>query len=399
MPNSLFTLQRQDGAGFIPYGPSGSDQAVPVADSFGQYEIEYAAIRKGVGLMAMPQRGLVEVTGGDRIDFLHRMLTNDVRRLQPGQGCHAFLLNKKGRIAAAPLVLHEAARTVLEVDVFQAPLLVAQLTEYLFTEDVQLQDVSGQWAHLALHGPEAAAFLAELAQQPPVDLEATGIQQIVLADQACQVFRRDETGVLGLHILVPDHAAVTVYQLLLDVTERCGRALVGQGRRTQIGWSAYNTARIEAGTPIFHIDFGPDSLPHETGVLDQYVSFTKGCYVGQEVVARLENLGHPKRVLVGLKCSDHRLPIAGADVLESSGALTATVGISGGHTQVADQVTSAAGGVIGAVTSSCVSPMLGGDAVALAVVKWAMRQAGTKVKVSAEGQMVPATVHALSFLK
>ena len=148
-------------------------------------------------------------------------------------------------------------------------------------------------------------------------------------------------------------------------------------RGRPIGWLAYNTARIEADLPIYHIDFGPDTLPNETGpaLLGEMVSFTKGCYVGQEIVARLQNLGHPKRLLVGLKFADDRMPIAGSQVL-------------GGDTDDGD--------VVGAVTSSTISPLRGNVAVALAMVQWASHEPGTELRVPAEGQIIRATVQPLA---
>ncbi|MCC7406605.1 MAG: aminomethyltransferase family protein, partial [Phycisphaeraceae bacterium] len=142
------------------------------------------------------------------------------------------------------------------------------------------------------------------------------------------------------------------------------RTILGRG----IGWMAYNTARIEAGSPLFHVDFGPDSLPHETAILSQAVSFTKGCYLGQEIVARMQSLGHPKRLLVGLRLPDDRLPIAGSQVLTADGQ------------------------VVGAVTSSTLSPLLGQTAIALAVVKWGRHEPGTTLRVAAEGAIVDARV-------
>ena len=134
---------------------------------------------------------------------------------------------------------------------------------------------------------------------------------------------------------------------------------------------AYNTARIEAGASIYHIDYGPDTLPHEAALIEQTVSFTKGCYPGQEIVARMENLGHPKRLLVGLHLDDARLPIAGAQVFDSSN----------------DDAQ-----VVGAVTSSTVSPMRGGKAIGLAMVKWGLCQIGTELSVFADGKRMLAVV-------
>ncbi len=138
-------------------------------------------------------------------------------------------------------------------------------------------------------------------------------------------YRLDDTGAMGLHLFVPTDDAEMLYEKLLsaagfdpeadaepdaDYAQRRRETLRGR----PIGWLAYNTARIEAGTPIFHVDFGHDSLPGETGLLDHAVSFNKGCYIGQEIVARMKNLGHPKRLLVGLKFPDQKLPVAGTQV-------------------------------------------------------------------------------------
>jgi folate-binding protein YgfZ len=145
-----------------------------------------------------------------------------------------------------------------------------------------------------------------------------------------------------------------------------------------IGWHAFNIARIEAGTPLFNIDFGPTNLPHETGLLSHRVSFTKGCYLGQEVVARLENLGKPKQILVGLKVQTDALPIAGAQVFEQNS-----------DNSMGDQ--------IGVVTSSTLSPMLGAVPIAFAMLKTTKATPGATVLVSAEGEQAPALISPLRF--
>jgi len=397
IPNPLQPLHEQAGGTLIPYGPQGDGEPqAQIVDTFGQYEAEYAVIRKGVGLMDLPQRGLVEVTGNDRLDFLHRVLTHDTQSLGPGQGRRAFLLTKKGRIAADLIVLHGSEQTYLELDAYQASWLVEELDRYLFSEDVRLRDASHAHRHLALHGPEAVSLLAKISAGLAVDLEPLGHQPIHIAGHACIVFRFDDTGSLGIHLLVPDCGVVAVYEHLTA-------ALAGEGleaadkssaprRGRPIGWAAYNTARIEAGVPLYHIDYGPDSLPHETGILGQAVSFTKGCYLGQEIVARMQNLGHPKRILVGLRFQDNRLPIAGSQVFDLA---TDSTGGPGG----AGPVASDSGEVIGAITSSTLSPMLGGLAVSFAVLRWGKHQIGTRVMVPAEGRMAPAKVSPLSFLE
>ena len=217
--------------------------------------------------------------------------------LNRGRGCRGFLLDKAGRIQADLAVLNGDDETLIELDINDALAVTRSLEGYLFSEDVSLQDVSDRFVRLAVHGPAAKAYISAVASHP-VDLpEALSHRVVTIGGASCTVYRLDETGSEGLHLLVPVDAAVSVYECLLGAVGQAGR-----GRA--VGWQAYNTARIEAGVPIYHVDFGPDSLPHETGLLDRAVSFTKGCYVGQEIVARMQSLGHPKRVLVGLKFDD-----------------------------------------------------------------------------------------------
>jgi folate-binding protein YgfZ len=393
----LHPLLQQLGATFIPYGPADTNHPLEIADTFGAYEPEYAAIRKGAGFMHTPQRSLIEVTGSARLDFLHRMLTHSTRDLQPGAGRRAFLLSNTGRITADLLVLHTQPVTYLLAHRHHAPQLIATLNRYLLTEDVQLHDASDTYTLFALHGPAAAALLSHALDAETPTLSNLDNHTLTLAGQPTQLFRHDETGEPGLHLAVPNPLAADLYHRLLAHTGPDTPDHRLRNRCRPIGWSAFNTARIEAGTPIFHIDFGPDSLPHETGLLHQAVSFTKGCYLGQEIVARMQNLGHPKRLLVGLRLPDHRLPIAGAQVFEHPQPPPPT-----NHpTQPQPHphaTTPLAGSPIGAVTSSTISPMLGGIAIAFAMIKWGFHHPDTPVAVPAEGQLAPARVHPLRFI-
>ena len=390
---SIHAMQEAAGAEFIGYGPPVDDATPPpaIVETFGGYELEYAVIRKGVGMFHAAQRGLVVFTGADRQSFLHRMLTNDTNALTPGRGVRAFLLGKTGRIVADMVLLHEADRTLAVLDRCDAPILAAELDRYLFADDVQIRDASSAADQLSLHGPQAAILLAMAVGDPAVvgeleALEPDAHRMLTIAGVDVVVYRRDETGSLGLHVIASDAPLQPVFESLativgglkpnLDQTQGPGpkREIVGRG----MGWLAYNTARIEAGTPLFHIDFGTDCLPAETGVLDDAVSFKKGCYLGQEIVARMHSLGHPKRIVVGLRFANDHIPIAGAPVFEVGGELEAKI--------------------IGGVTSSTLAPMQSKAGVAFAMMKWGKHTPGTKVSTQAEGEIVAAEVGALRSL-
>ena len=394
---TLDAIHREREAAFMSYGVGGGDESsgaggdqgtetIELVESFGAYEAEYAAVRKAVGVMDQPHRGLIRVTGADGAEFLQRMLSNDVVNLTAGRGRGAYRLNNKGRIIADLTVLRHEGWIDLELDATDAGAVAGELDRYLFSEDVQVADITGDYAHVTLMGPGALDVLrhhaADAPSEPLEDLSHAGM---TIGGHACVVFRRDETGTPNLHVLIPVEGAVKVYELLMGpLTHDTGGDRPKGITPRPIGWLAYNTARIEAGTPLYHVDFGPDSLPHETGpLLQRNVSFTKGCYAGQEVVARMQNLGHPKRVLVGLKIDSDKLPIAPTEVYEHDPDRPGEANL--------DQP-------IGAVTSSTLSPMLSGKAIGLATLKWGRHTPGTMVAVPAEGGIHPATVHGTSFL-
>ena len=159
---------------------------------------------------------------------------------------------------------------------------------------------------------------------------------------------------------------------------------------------AYNIARIEAGSAVYNIDFGPDSLPAESGVINDRVSFTKGCYLGQEIVARMHARGHPKQTLVALRVADD----GPRQVSTENPAISLPrVPITGSHVFALPQG-DIAPPAVGMVTSGTISIMLGARAVCFAQVKWDSSTPGTKLMVDAEGAMVEATVQpTLTFWK
>lgn len=378
-PSPLRNLQEQAEAEFIVYGrrdPAAHGQPPPpeieIVSTYGEIEAEYASMRRSAGLMDLPQRGTLRLRGADRVEFLNRLLTNELKGLSPGRAVDAFWLNRKGRIEADLTVIELGDETLLSVDATIAAQTAASLSGFHFSEDVAIENVTNQFHGLSLHGPRAVEFLRTIVEERDAsalaDLTPGRALRCTAHGHPLVVHRADQVGEVGLHLLCRADDALAVHEQLLE-------AGLGQGLRT-VGWLAYNSARIEGGTPLFLIDFASDSLPHETGLLNRRVSFTKGCYVGQEVVARMQHLGHPARMLVGLKIEGEFMPVTGSQVINP-----------------ADQVAE----VIGAVTSATPSPMLGRTIIAFAVVKYALAKAGTEVVVNAEGRRARAMVHDLRF--
>jgi folate-binding protein YgfZ len=369
---------------WMPYGGPGSAEAAAaeppeIVAGYGLLELEYAAFRRGAAVVERSCRGTVAVRGGDRIEFLNRMVTQELKGMAAGDVRAGFWLNRKGRIEAdlvfaeVPAAVDDDAFMLIDLDVHDAARTVTSLTAFLFNEDVHLADQTAAWGRLAVHGPEGAMLLSN-AGADDASLEALNADlrcvRTQLAGVPAVLVRRDQCGSPGVEVFVPASGLARVWDALVSQHD----ATAGGRRRARpAGWHAYNIARIEAGTPLHHVDFGTESLPHESGVIGERVSFRKGCYLGQEVVARMESLGKPKQRLVGLRIAEDALPVAGSPVFE--------LGADG-----------APGNPVGSITSSTLSPMLGASSVAFAMVRTAHAEPGTVLGVPAEGVRATATV-------
>ena len=357
----MLDLYRELEAALHPYGDPERGLFVPMA--FEHVELEYAAIRKGCALVDLPQSGTVEVGGADRLDFLNNLVTQELKGMEPMRSVRSFWLNRKGRIDADLRIVDTGERTLMAADALVAASTAESLAEYVFAEDVTLEDASERTHVLALHGPRAAQALMAVADTDEnVDLEPGQAMTVMVTGEQVLVEREDSAGELGLVLTMRTEAARPIYVALanIDVVRPCG-------------WMAYNIARIEAGWPLFQIDFDGRSLPAETGVLDDRVSFTKGCYLGQEVVARMHALGKPKQILVALRLAEGqepRLPEEKAEVFADESAEKS----------------------IGTITSSTIAPMLSATPIALAQVRSAHTDPGTTLCVEAEGERTPFEV-------
>jgi len=185
------------------------------------------------------------------------------------------------------------------------------------------------------------------------------------------IWRDDPCGVPGYFLLLPQESAAAFW---MDLLAKYSSGEVGKRQLRPAGWAVFNTTRIEAGRPLFGIDFDDNILPAETGLLDRAVNFTKGCYLGQEIVARMHARGQVARKIVGIKMRDDALPIAGAAVVDK------------------DQ------NQVGGITSSTISPVLSNAAICLALLKSQFANPGTEIRVAAEGAFRAADVVQLPFL-
>ena len=267
---------------------------------YGDPAVEYDALMQGAGLVDFSHRTQVEMTGDDRASFLHNLCTNDIRKLAPGSGCEAFLTNIQGKILAHILVFAGADSLTLETMAGQGETLVAHLDRYLIREKVELHDRSQDWAELLLGGKEVGSLLAKLGAALPE--QRLQHQSASIAGKPVQLRRVDMLATPCVLVVSGRSDIVEVWQ-----------ALHSAGA-TPSGRQALEAGRIEAGFPWYGQDISDANLPQEVGRDLLAISFVKGCYLGQETVARLDALGHVNRTLVGLRFSGSPPP-AGLEFL------------------------------------------------------------------------------------
>ena len=326
--------------------------------SYGDPAAEYAAVRRGVGLIDRGDLGALTVTGRDRASFLHALLSNDVKSLAAGQGARAALLDIHGKVQVIVTVLaFEDELLVLTPPGMAGPTLEA-LDHYLFSEKAYLKDATAEHAILVVAGPGAPDLASGLAGASPPDARWSSAKGSIGGADVRLVRGGTETGEGEIWIVgrAADGPALWA-------------ALTARGARP-VGGAAQEALRIEAGTARYPQDADGSVLLPEIPLAD-LVSYSKGCYVGQEVVVRIRDRGHVNRHLLGLLLEGREVPPAGAPVLADAAE-------------------------IGRVTSAAWSPGLDRP-VALAFVRRQHAEPGTAVSVQVGAHRAPATVSALPF--
>jgi folate-binding protein YgfZ len=278
----------------------------------------YLALVQAAGVVAL-DRAQIEVTGADRAAFLHNFCTNSVRDLPPGRGREAFVLDSKGHVLGHVLFFVTPHSIVLDTVAGQAHKLISHFERYVIREDVALRDRTADWSDLLIAGPQADDLLDSLALQVPVDSLAHS--EATLGGNRLFIRRVDLVGRDSFLVACDSDA---IGEIL---------AALANAGAIEAGTDAFEAARIETGTPLFGQDITEKNLPQEVNRDAQAISLNKGCYLGQETVARIDALGHVNKVLSGVRFYSNQTPPKGTEL-------------------------TADGGVVGTVTSATYSPRL-----------------------------------------
>lgn len=325
-------------------------------------DTEYAPLTRGAVLLDLSDRSLLELTGRDRASFLHNFCTNDIKRLPPGGGCEAFLTSIKGRILEHLFVFADADSLWVDGTPGYEDPVRSHLDRYLITEDVQIAPRSAERGLLWLAGPAAADQLRAITGVDAASFSRLQHAWGAIEGERVHIRRLDLGGVPGWQVGVPRAQ-------LADVSARFEQAGAVRGSS-----ELYDALRIESGLPRYGRDLTEENLAQEARRTPVAISFTKGCYLGQEPIARIDALGHVNRELCILE--GERQP--GAEVTSLAG-------------EAAPPVVGPGGQVAGELTSRAWHPRTK-SWWGLAVLKRGASGEGTRVTAGAEN--VPMTVHA-----
>jgi folate-binding protein YgfZ len=310
---------------------------------------EYAELTAGAGFVELAGRTLIDVSGADAVAFLHSFTTSDIKKLPVGRGCEAFVTSPQGKTLGHVLILRGEKSLLLCTTAGQAATLIGHLERYVISEDVTLRDLSTERTTLLVAGARAAEVLHQATgAEPPGELLAWKI--VTLAGQEVTLARVEYAGPYSYFLLVPT-AHVSAVEAALEKFGAAGCSM-----------AATEMVRIEAGFPLFGQDITDDNLPQEIGRDARAISFTKGCYLGQETIARIDALGHVNRQLVGVRFFGDGIPSAGTPLAVSEK-------------------------VVGHVTSAAWSPRWG-DPLAIALVRRAQAKPGTELASPTGNQIV-----------
>jgi tRNA-modifying protein YgfZ len=247
---------------------------------------QYRQLREECGLLDRSERGKLLLTGTEAAEYLQGQLTNDVEAIEAGGGAYAALLDRKGHLQGDMRVLRPGQGPELLLDTEPEALEAVRrhLGMYKIGRDVDVVDVTAERALLSLIGPRAVAVAGSAA----------------LPENTCE-----EVTVAGAKVLAAGTAEGIDLIFEAEAGGRVSDALLAAGA-AEVSPEAAEILRIEAGRPRFGAEMGTETMPAEAGIVEQAVSFTKGCYIGQETVARLHYKGRPNRHLRGLKLSEAR---------------------------------------------------------------------------------------------
>lgn len=337
-----------------------------VVHRYDDVSAEYSALQRTAGVMDLSYRSRVCLTGNDRNRFLNGQVTNNIKTLQPGEGCYAALVTAKGRMESDLHVHCLQDELLLDFEPGLTSKVSQRLQKYLVADDVEVVDLTPHYGMLSVQGPKAGEVVLQLGLQ--ITLHKEAYQSFVVKDSSLGdivVVTLPRFSMPGFDLFVPTTALGTV----MDRLTEAAKAMDG----CVCGWEAMEAARIEAGLPRYGQDMDEAIIPLEAGLEDRAVRYNKGCYIGQEVINRIHSIGQVTKSLRGLSLPDDlpQLPSHGDKLLHE-------------------------GREVGYVTSSLKSARFK-RSIAMGYVRKEVNEPGTTLTLVTPPASVPVKVVALPF--
>jgi folate-binding protein YgfZ len=350
-----------------PGAESRAQDGCVVVATYGDARAEYEAVRGGgAGVFDLSSRGRVEVSGGEAVQFLNGMLTNDVAKLEDGAWMHAAFPNPQGRLLASVRVLRRGDTFLFDTEAATYERVLKYLERYTLAGDFRVRDLTSETALLSVQGSRSAEVIAAALGE---EVHGLARDRITHAGEG-----RDE---LLPVIIRATHTAEDGFDIFVNAADaqKLWDALVEAGA-TPAGFDALEVLRVEAGLPRYGVDSSEANVVLEVVDESEAVSYTKGCYTGQEIIARIHWRGHVAKKLAGIIFARDTEPPADSTVR-----------------------TCAEGREVGRITSTVFSPRLG-RRVALAVIRYDSLAPGTELKVfSGEEELCAAHVAELPLVR
>jgi folate-binding protein YgfZ len=336
-----------------------------VAAHYGDAVAEYEAVRggAGAGLFDLSSRGRVEVSGGEAVQFLNGMLTNDVAKLEDGAWMSAAFPNPQGRLVATVRVLRRGGSFLFDTEAATYGRVLKHLERYTLAGDFRVRDLTVETALLTVQGARAQEIVSA-ALDETLNVERGRVSTLRLKEAEVTLLRATHTAEDGVDLLVNAAEAESLWNALTEAGAR------------RAGFDALEVLRVEAGLPRYGVDSSEANVVLEVVDEAEAVSYTKGCYAGQEIIARIHWRGHVAKKLAGVIFASDAEPPADATVRSC-----------------------AEGREVGRITSNVFSPRLR-RRVALAVIRHDSLAPGTELKVfSGEEELCAAHVAELPLVR
>ncbi|MFQ5779576.1 MAG: aminomethyltransferase family protein [Nitrospiria bacterium] len=293
MPQLILHDEHQSaGARFAPYG----EWALP--EDYGDALQEYHAVRERVGLADLSYQGNFLVTGSDRVAFLQGLISNDMALLSKERGIYSTLLTAKGRVVADFYLYPLSDGLLMELEWANAAKTKEHLIRYRLRSQVKID--APPWGRILIAGPRSKSLLEALFKEALPPMKERSLLEITWGGFSLLCIKRSITGEEDYHLYLSEEGIVPLWMELLSLGHDLGVLPVGQ--------AALEILRIEAGKPRYGVDIDEHIIPVEAGLADEAISYTKGCFPGQEVVARIKTYGHVNKHLYGMVLEGSELP-------------------------------------------------------------------------------------------